>query len=168
MGHSGIVLTLELALAATFQRQCMILRRRWHELLRPAPVYDLTLALALAAGAERYDLTMALALAAGSGRRGMILPWRWNWLLPRDAVRRQAAILPQHWLLTQCAKVRSYVGASQYAAQTLRICCSTMQIPCARPAHILHRPCEYSAHNRPYEYAGTLSYDLPHHYNHLN
>ena len=41
-------LTLALALAATFQRQCMILRRRWHEPLCPAPVYDLTLALALA------------------------------------------------------------------------------------------------------------------------
>ena len=29
---------------------------------------------------------MALDLAAESGRQGMILPWRWHWLLPLAAL----------------------------------------------------------------------------------
>ena len=56
------------------------------------PMYDLTLALELAAAVGRQTM-LALALAAGSGHQGMIFPWRCN------------------WLLSWGAKVGSYLGA---------------------------------------------------------
>ena len=110
-----------------------------------------------------YDVTLAQELAAVAGRQGVIflaaeiVCWLW---VPRNVLTLTLALA--------ALGLHSVDRASQYAAQTLRICCSILQIQCARPANILHRPCKDSAHNRPYEYAGTLSYDLPHHYNQLS